>query len=470
LSDFTRRLIDSIARRDAGAAVERGPAAPHEFAEVLRFSLPGGLDAKVVTALMTSVETLLVGIAQQLDLPDHFKLDQQEPPAEPGLGTLSIGGRPAAVFRCPVDAHLDDVRTIANEVATRATGRLRLLARDGSTGATPVAAYLADLGVPRPDLAADAMLDMEWAEAHLDQARPCEIGLEVSAATLRRAPGDDARAMGELRRRELLTYGVQFPNVWLLPTDEPAGTVRLQMNAVSLPTHWLGDQAAWTDVVEYLGHELHLRRHWFVRLSDVRERISGDLVYYFPELVAITRDNFSDEALTGCLRELVTAGGPIRNLPRILWLLLEQGTPHAGKDSVRLAESPLLPKARSRPAAERDPVVLAARVRKLAIEEAWRLGNFVQPTPAVRLTDEAETAITQATSAAELGPAEWAVVRAAMQAPDAEVVVTRTIEGIAPVRSALQSLPRTPRVMASHELPPDADLSTMRVLPLLSNR
>ena len=132
-----------------------------------------------------------------------------------------------------------------------------------------------------------------------------------------------------------------------------------------------------------------------------------------------------------------------------------------------MSESPLLPKARHRPSAESDPIVQAVRVRKLAAEEAWRLGNYRLPQHAVRLSSDIEERLVAGDPAGDpeaLVRAEWAVVRALATMPEAERVITRTVEALGPVRRVLQAVENVPHVRASHELPPDVDVDALPVL------
>ena len=252
-----------------------------------------------------------------------------------------------------------------------------------------------------------------------------------------------------------------------MPTDQRPGTVRLRLNDVTLPARHLGDDATWLDVVDYLGTELAARRHWFVRMRNVALVMDRDLTYVFPDLVAVADANYSRSQTTACLRELVRGGRRMRNIPRILWLMLEAGGSPAGSDILRMSESPLLPKVRHRPAAESDPILQAVRVRKLGAEEDWRLGNYRAPRNAVRLAIDIEERLVAASGAEDLAQAEWAAVRALSAAPEAQHVVTRTVEALDPVRDAVQAVENVPRVVASHELPPDADLAA---LPVLADR
>ena len=82
----------------------------------------------------------------------------------------------------------------------------------------------------------------------------------------------------------------------------------------------------------------------------------------------------------------------------------------------------------------------------------------------MRLNPDIEKRLLAKDGLAALAGAEWAAVRAFARAPEAEHVVTRTVGALGPVRAALQAVENVPRVISSHELPPDADLSALTIL------
>lgn len=459
MTDLTRRLAQALPVPhpfSSGHAVD--VQAPPLSAEL---SLPRTVPAKARDALASSIEAGVRRLARQLGAPGDVEIETRD--ADPGAGDaagLSIDGRPAAVFRCDGPAlEKGSVDAVADTAILRLLGRLPLLL--GPLSEDTIGAYVTELGLQCDEILRDLARDVDMAETFVDLDDERPIVVEVSAQTLRRVDDSGASAVAELRRTEFRMHGTHLPDVRLEHTDEPAGFVRLKLNDVSLPARNLGEDAGWNDVVEYLRAETSRRRHWFLRVADVSSSINADLQYLFPDLVRVTEANYSAPLITACLRELVRGGGPVRNLPRILWLLLEQGASRPGPDALRLAESPLVPKALSRNEAERNPAVLAARVRKIAIEEAWRLGRYVAPETPVRLPDELEIRLLKAAGTPDLGAAEWTALRAIESMPDARTVITHRAEAIAPVRSALQALAHPPRVVTSHELPPDADLTAI---------
>jgi hypothetical protein len=377
---------------------------------------------------------------------------------------LSVEGRPAAAApRSVVGDAERPGRALVAAVSAPLVRRLHLL-RDIDAPAPALADRLLALGcrVPTRQEASTAV-GLDGAEQLLDRRLSREILLEVPDATLRRIGEDDPVAVMASRRTEFAKWGVTYPDVRVDLVDRRPGTVRCRVNDVWLPTWEFGEDADWNAVVRQLGAETTALRHWFVRLGDVTAMLD-ELAYVLPELVAVTRGCYSDEETTSCLRELVRSGRRMRNVSRILWLMLEQGDAPGGPDRLRLSESPLVPRAHRDDTSNRDPVALAARVRKIAIEESWRLGNYRGPRHGVRLAPGLEERLVNPTSARDLAAAEWEAVHAVASASHADRVVTRSLRGLEPVRDALQALARPPRVMASQELPPDADLGVLEVL------
>ena len=92
------------------------------------------------------------------------------------------------------------------------------------------------------------------------------------------------------------------------------------------------------------------------------------------------------------------------------------------------------------------------------------MGNYRLPRHAVRLDPGIEDRLLAEDGPDDFADAEWAAVRAVAAAPVTEHVVTRTVEALARVRDALQAIDPMPRVMTSHELPPDVDIDALPVL------
>lgn len=464
MTELGRRLLDTLQNR--GGTPAPGPArgsAPGEPMDV-GIHLPSSLPPDIADDLKDELRAYLSALVSDFGLDREPVITEAMDGSDATEATLSIDQRPVAHLRTDHLRPEDAAESLRNGVMSRILRRLSLLAGP-SVDPRSTSAYLMMLGCRVPPDTAEQSFDVEAAERLIDDRPGEHILLEVAAPTMRRLQGDEARAMVELRETEFRESGMVYPDASVVLTDDQPGSVRLRLNDVTLPVRRLGEHAGWADVTRHLHAELAGRRHWFVRMRQVADLMDRDLVYLVPDLVAVAEANYSRAQISACMRELVRSGRRMRNVPRILWLMLEAGggSP-AGPDFLRLSESPLLPKARDRPSADRDPVVQAVRVRKLAAEEEWRLGNYRPLRQAVRLDPGIEERLLDKSGAEALARAEWAAVRAFATAPEAEYVVTQTVKALGPVRAALQAVDRVPRVVCSHELPPDADLGALTVL------
>lgn len=122
---------------------------------------------------------------------------------------------------------------------------------------------------------------------------------------------------------ELSTLGIAGVPT-LAPNQRPSSLVdraeRASLDEVGL-TSW--------DWLEHLGLHLRQAASWTASaLLDTRsaDRLILDLGLYFPSLEALIREHFDVPRLTSSLRQLVEEGVSIRNLARILELMLEHRT------------------------------------------------------------------------------------------------------------------------------------------------
>jgi hypothetical protein len=461
VTELNKRLLDSPRRRALTPAPE--PITPPMSDQPVRVGirLPDSLHAACTDSLTDSLHAHLSALLSEFGLDRTLAITTQRAGRSGTVASMTIDQRPVAYLRTEQLRPEDAAEQLLKGVMSRILGRLPLLAGPG-VDARSTAAYLMTLGCRVPVGAAVDAFDSDAAEQLIETRTDDEIVLEVAAPTMRRVEGA-ARAMAEFRETEFRKQGVVYPDIRVVLTEERPGFVRVRLNDVTLPVRQLGKDAGWPDVVRYIGMELTARRHWFVRMRDVARVMDEDLVYAFPDLVAVIEANYSHAQVTACVRELVHSGR-MRNFSRVLWLLIEAGGSPAGSDILRMSESPLLPRARHQPPAEHDPIVQAVRVRKLAVEEDWRLGNYQAPEHVVRLAADIEDRLVAGGPPDALAMAEWAAVRAFATAPEAERVVTRTVEAVGPVRDALKAVENVPRVRASHELPPDADIMALPVL------
>jgi len=151
-------------------------------------------------------------------------------------------------------------------------------------------------------------------------------------------------------------------------------------------------------------------------------------------------------------------GDSTRNLPRILWLLIEAGNTGADSDRVQLTESPHLASAGMSAAVQRDPQLLASALRKQIAEESWRVGSADLGVPCVGLPIDLENALIEPTDEDALAQAERRAVEMVSVIDPPFQVVTHSARGLKPLQYALLALPTPPRLVASQELPPDTEL------------
>jgi hypothetical protein len=464
MSEMTRRFL-TVLQGQVPAQNRPGTAGREAAGDLpVEIGLPTALTATAAAEIRESVSSGLAVLSAGLGLTGRPAVTVRETAAGTSM-TASVYGRPVLCLPPDRVPPRDRPEAVARMVVSRAARRLPLLAGP-AVARSSTAAYLLAVGCRPQDAPVDSF-DVERAERLLNE-RHDEIVLEVAARTLRWAGDVDAGAAARLREDEFQGWGIGYPDFRVVPTDEPAGTVRLRFNDVTLPAHRLAEDAAWSDVVRHLGRKLAPRRHWFVRLSDVAQVLDDDLAYSYPDLVTVAVANYTRAQITACVREMLRSGRRARNLLRVLWLLIEAGGSPAGPDILRMSESPLLPKARRRPPADRDPMVQAVRVRKLAAEEDWRTGRSRLPRYSVRLAPDTEERLVALADTPDrmqdLAEAEWAAVRAFAAAPGVERVYTRTVAALRPIRDALAAVDSGARVRASHELPPGVDLNAFTVL------
>ena len=354
--------------------------------------------------------------------------------------TVDVDGRPLAVGLTTAGGDFD----FAEDLAARLLRRPGLLCGQPGPPAT-VAAYLADLGL-RPGRADQPGASVpDRAEAAVDSIAPDEIVLEAPAAVLRQIGRDECGLVPKLRHRVLTGFGVHLPDIRLVPAPSTEPVLRIQVHDLVVPVRLTGAGAGWAEVVNGLSRTIRPRIHWFLRRRDVVAALD-DLGYLMPDLVQSGTERYGTGTLTAVLREVVRHGGSIRNLGRIILLLLDLGGPAPGSDRLALTEQPRSPMS--------DSVVLAALLRKARAEEAWRIGTPRPPERAGRLHEQTETALTGRSAPAST---QWAALAEIAGLGTPELVVTRSVQALPAVGWCLQALPHPPRVVASLELPPDAD-------------
>ncbi|MEV6268211.1 hypothetical protein AB0L64_13620 [Kribbella sp. NPDC051936] len=402
-------------------------------------------------------------LSQQLTalMLDHDLDVQVRSTDRPGL-EIAIDGRPVAVGIDP-SLQANPAKLMAT-VDDRLRRRLSILL---GPEPDPVSAYLVDHGfsVMRdsstpsgldpwmieqseiPDVSAEEIGERELA------ARPPRLRLEVAEHTLRRAnPRPDA--VISLRKALFAQKGVHFPDLELVPAAVPPGQVRLTANDVRVGPFELGEDAGWDDVVERpLRAFLLHHASWFVWNHDIKSAFE-EVAFALPDMGATFLECYPRQyMLTACVRNFVREGRSVRNLARILWLLMEIGPAGIDSEKLSFSENPLLRDPTTVPNAQRDPAIVAARVRKCLAEEAWRVGLLLMPNP-TRIPQHVESALLSAHDPAALAAAEWAAVDVAANYPRNATVVTSSVHAVALVHKALRALPHRLRVVAAQELPP----------------
>jgi hypothetical protein len=229
--------------------------------------------------------------------------------------------------------------------------------------------------------------------------------------------------------------------------------LRLCVNDVCLTRS--GTSAAddtWASVVDWATGELAARASWLLSVSATEAELDG-LALRSPRLVEALRSAYSVRDLTRCLRELATGGDSVRNLARVVWLLVEGATdrPHALGDAQAAV----------------DPVALASAVRQRRNADNW-VGRVATPTGPWLPLDEKVEAGLLAADVATVGTAMWSVVDAVIGAATGAAtgaarpptVVVTNPAAIAPARRAVQAagVVGPPRVVASAEVTLDAAL------------
>ena len=441
-----RWIARSLLPDDEGRRVAMQLVAPRHLIE------RGG--AELDETLSLAVRELQEGVGLHADV----DVDIAASSGAAEMLAVSVEGRPVALLECPGQGpSRGAAEPIARDVARRMVRRLPLL-HDAAAPRSSPAVYLLSIGRAVPAEPTEGGVAEAERLVGARERRP--IAVEVPVETLRRI-GDSRDAVVRLREEEFRKRGIRYPDVRVDIVDREPGIIRTRLHDVTFPVVELGPDAGWAEVVDHLAEVITERRAWFVHPADVRQTLDGELSSLYPDLVRTTRENYSVEQLTACLRELVRSGRRLRNLPRILWLLLEQGGRGAGEDVLRLAESPLLPRSRNQPTAENDPVVLAGRIRKMAAEESWRLGTWRLRGEPVRL----DLALERRLASGHPDPdAEWEAVRTVAAASPDVRLVARSIAAVHLMRDVVQALDRPPPVMASQELPPDFDIDRLRVL------
>jgi hypothetical protein len=473
-------------RRPPGGAAPPAAQLPSGSAMELEVRIPAGIAGNAITQLESGLHQAVVDHASALGVERYVTVHVTPSEAEGRTVAVWVAGRPLAVGLPGAPAE-DWARNVMSAFDRALLRRLSFLL-DAPLAQQHAAGLQARLSDDRPDfyrrvpgylldnglsLAGTERLDgipglrqcdsaAEIGELLIDRLAPAEIVVEVAEATLRRTPADAAAALAGAREALYAQTGLQFPDVRIVPADEPPGVVRIQLNHVRLPEFDLAEASGWHDVVLALSATLRAFAPWFLRVSSV-DAVRSQLADGLPDLISLSRSLYPEPLLSACLRSLMVHGDSTRNLPRILWLLLEAGTIGTGSDRVRLTESPHLPSAGTAPVVQRDPELLASALRKQVAEEAWRVGAADPGPTCICLPIEVESALIEPADADALAEAERRAVEMVSMVNPPFQVMAHSAAGLLPLQYTLRALPEPPRVVASQEFPPDTELSLVPV-------
>lgn len=465
-----RRQLKAAKTTKAAKSTKAAKAAPRSSVPTVALAVraPATANPDSARVIATRITALVVRTGQQLGLPMKVSLHTAE--AETDAYEIFLDRRPVALVP------LDDGDTPDVVVATTHQAlmrRLPLLLHDSHVNrlasrlhlqphdrARAILGYILSNGVDLrrlPDLTtpawADDMSPAEVAEVLLDQVEP-SLRISVPQSILANLSQADVKAMPDFRENLLHTLGAHFPHLDLAIDSEPGAQPRIFLNDVEAPSMHATTSSSWTELVSAITDVILDHIAWFVRVNavvDAKARTSS----LFYDLVDISDGTVSNAELAACLRCLLADHDSIRNLPRILWQLIEATQDAGGLDEVLLAEPHLSAVTQSTEALHPDPEVSASEVRQGIAYEDWTGGEPPARPVAVTVPLEVEIELVDAADAEARGAAEWRMVRAVHLHGHVEVVATHAPAGIARTRQALYCLPIPPRVIASRELPPD---------------
>lgn len=262
---------------------------------------------------------------------------------------------------------------------------------------------VSDLGRLRAALAEQTGLvrtASELAEVAMGALGEPSIGITVHEHTLRSATLSipQPRAFIELRERLFNDLGVAFPDIEVR-TDcaVPERALVVRLNHVRHAARPLPDGACMADIAAVLEGRLRAHPSWFVSLAEVHRTIE-EMKLALPDLVSSVLDRYSEPQLCLFGRTFVAERLPVRNVARLMILLLDVPPPVAGHDLVRLAEPSRLGDER---AGRSTPGTLVSYTRQQMHEEAARAQPGLVAVERTRLPGDVDTAF----SAIPLSPA-----------------------------------------------------------------
>jgi hypothetical protein len=425
--------------------------------------------AEHTRTLVRSLDAVFENTCEQIGLPRGAKVETAV--SETGAFEVFADDRPVTIF--PGGPPADPVESVVEATHWALLRRLPILLHDADvTRLSPalriekpersreVLEYVLSNGVSLARLAEltprtwpDEIRTADVAEALLDQL-PASINVAVPESILSGLVDSDLDAVGHVRRDLLHRLGAGFPDLKFSIERGPVTRTQLFLNDVEGPWVRMAAGSDWRSLVSTLEGLLLDHASWFVRAAHLAEEKTR-VANLFYDLVEISDLNVSDAELTACVRCLLANRDSVRNLPRVLWQLIEASQDSGRVDEVVLAEPHMITPEQSTRSLHPHPELSATEVRRGIAYEDWTGGVVGQPTTTVSLPLEAETAVVDAADPSTLGAAEWRVLRAVFGHGKVEVVAARAPVAITRLRQVMYCLPDPPRVIATRELPPD---------------
>ena len=197
------------------------------------------------------------------------------------------------------------------------------------------------------------------------------IAITVHERTLRSATINTPQphAFVEMRQRLFNDLGITFPDIEVKMDDGvPEGTVVVRLNDVVHAPRPLPDDACTADIAALLEARLRAHASWFVSPTEVHRTIEG-MKLALPDLVSSVLDRYSEPQLCLFGRTFVAEKVAVRNVARLMVLLLDVPPSGVTNDLVRLAEPTRLGDERT---GRSTPGMLVSYTRRQANEEAAR--------------------------------------------------------------------------------------------------
>lgn len=211
----------------------------------------------------------------------------------------------------------------------------------------------------------------ELAEVAIGVLGGPSIAVTVHEHTLRSATMNTPQphAFVDMRQRLFNDLGITFPDIEVKTDDGvPEGTAVVRLNDVVHAPRPLPAGACTADIAALLEARLRAQASWFISLTEVHRTIE-EMKLALPDLVSSVLDRYSEHQLCLFGRTFVAERVPVRNVGRLMVLLLDVPPPGVTNDLVRLAEPTRLGDER---AGRSTPGMLVSYTRQQMNQEAAR--------------------------------------------------------------------------------------------------